>query len=100
MQWEDVENLRQALDSVRERRTRQDMRLILDAVERYSRQTGSYPQASDFVDLIDKLSPDFLGQVIRLDGWHNEYWIEYRGGKLQLVSSGPDGKANTRDDIR
>ena len=98
--WESVRDMKEALDAVRARRTREDMHAILAAAESYRSRNGANPQASNFVDLIDKLSPAYLARVIRLDGWGHEFRAAAADGKLAIVSAGPDGKENTADDIR
>ncbi|MBI4455751.1 MAG: type II secretion system protein GspG [Acidobacteria bacterium] len=98
--WESVQDLKEALDNIRARHTRQDMQSILDAIEKYNVQEGVPPSASDFVDLIDKLSPKYLNRVIRVDGWHHEYRMRISNGKPTIISNGPDGKEDTPDDIR
>src|SRR5207237_2220447 len=98
--WESIHDLKDALDAVHARRTREDMKAILAAVEEFRTRTGAAPEASSFVQLIDQLSPRYLKRVIRLDGWGNGYGVTVVQGKLTLVSAGPDGKENTADDIR
>ncbi|HEY3130081.1 MAG TPA: type II secretion system protein GspG [Acidobacteriota bacterium] len=100
LQWENVQDFKEALDNVKARRTRQEMQEILQAAARYAAQKGTYPEASDFVDLADKLTPDYLKRVIRLDGWHNEYRARTENGRLTIISNGPDGLPDTPDDIR
>lgn len=99
-QWENVQDLKEALDNIKARHTRQDMQEILHAAAKYAAQKGTYPVASDFIDLIDKLTPDYLKRVIRLDGWHNEFRMRMENGKVMLISDGPDGMPDTPDDIR
>ena len=100
MQWESVQDLKEALDAVRTRRTRQDMQAVLDAQEKYRSQTGSYPATKDFDDLIDKLSPRYLDRLVRFDRWSHEYRMVTERGKPGILSDGPDGKAGTGDDVR
>lgn len=98
--WESIRDLKEALDVVHARRTREDMKLILAAAEEFRARTGTAPEASNFVQLIDQLSPHYLNRVIRLDAWGNGYGVTVVQGKLTLISAGPDGKENTADDIR
>ncbi|HYY43328.1 MAG TPA: type II secretion system protein GspG, partial [Pyrinomonadaceae bacterium] len=49
--------------------------------------------------LVDQLNPRYTAAIIRLDPWHRPY--EYTGttDSFTLRSLGPDGKANTADDV-
>jgi len=40
------------------------------------------------------------GEGALVDPWDNEYRIEVKGKRFSVVSNGPDGEANTDDDIR
>ena len=40
-----------------------------------------------------------VGTIIRIDPWHQPYEYEGGGTNLVLRSPGPDGKANTCDDV-
>jgi len=100
MQWTSLQDLKEALDQVRRRRTQDEMKVILQAIEKYRQVNGSYPAAADFVELVDKLSPGYLPYVIRVDAWDTEFRIQPAGGGFAVISDGPDRKPNTADDIR
>ena len=48
---------------------------------------------------IDYLTPRYLVQVIRVDPWHQPYKYLGERDHFTLRSTGPDGKADTPDDI-
>lgn len=98
--WESIRDLKEALDSIHIRRTRADISIIVEALERYHSRNSAYPEAQDIADLIDQLSPAYLDRVLRLDGWGHEFRITAGQGKPGIVSNGPDGKENSADDVR
>jgi hypothetical protein len=97
--WESLELLDTAIRKEKILRTTADLRTLATALEAYRRQTGAYVAAESGVQLIDRLAPQFLLDIIRLDAWANE--IEYLGTAThyRLASAGPDGKPNTGDEI-
>ncbi len=40
------------------------------------------------------------GEGALIDPWDNDYRIEVKGKRFVIISNGPDGSANTEDDIR
>ena len=98
-QWVNIQDLKEALDQVRTRRTREDIREVETALEKYRAENGGYPAAQDYVELIDKLAPRYLSRVIRLDRWGRDLRIAIRQGRPAVLSDGPDGKAGTVDDV-
>lgn len=97
--WESLALIEAAIRKEKILRTTADLRTIATALESYRRAKGSYIAADNNVKLIDSLSPNYLLQIIRLDAWSREF--EYKGTatNYRLASVGPDGKANTGDEI-
>lgn len=97
--WESLELMETAIRKEKILRTTADLRTLATALEAYRREKGSYVAAENNVKLIDILSPNYLKHIIRIDAWSQEF--EYRGSatNYRLASSGPDGKANTGDEI-
>ena len=97
--WESLELIETAVRKEKILRTTADLRTITTALEAYRRERGSYVTAESGRNLIDALAPHYLPMVMRLDAWSHEF--EYRGTptSYKLSSAGPDGKANTSDDI-
>jgi hypothetical protein len=97
--WESIELIETAVRKEKVLRTTADLRTLSTALEAYRREQGSYVTADSGRNLIDALAPRYLPVVLRLDAWSNEF--AYRGtpASYKLSSAGPDGKANTGDDI-
>lgn len=97
--WEDMDLLVRALNAEKTSRVRAELETIATALEAFRRESGSYVEAKTEAALVDFLSPRYLARVIRLDAWHRPY--EYEGSRESYVlrSLGPDGQANTADDI-
>ena len=97
--WEDVDALVRALNVEKASRVRAELETIATALESFKRERGFYIESTSEGKLIDLLSPHYLPRVIRIDPWHQPY--EYEGTRTSYVlrSNGPDGKANTGDDI-
>jgi type II secretion system (T2SS) protein G len=97
--WEDVELLVKALNVEKTARARAELESIATALESFRRERGAYLESKSEAALIDNLNPRYLARVIRIDPWHQPY--EYEGSRSAFVlrSAGPDGKANTSDDI-
>lgn len=97
--WEDVETLVRALDAEKTSRVRAELETIATALESYRREHGFYVASKSEAALIDHLNPRYLARIIRLDPWHQPYEYEGTRDAFVLRSAGPDGKANTADDI-
>jgi hypothetical protein len=97
--WESIELIQTALRKEKALRTGAELRAIATALEAYRRDKGSYVQAETGSALIDHLAPSYLSSIVRLDAWSRE--LNYRGSanSYRLSSLGPDGKADTDDDI-
>lgn len=100
-QWEKLEDILRALQIVKTEETGKILEQVAAAVERYKSQKGSLPEFKDYVSLSDKLHPDFMTPLIRLDAWQNPLAARKTGANsIELISPGPDGKLGTADDIR
>jgi hypothetical protein len=97
--WEDVDMLVRALNAEKTSRVRAELETIATALESFRRERGFYVEAKSEAALIDQLNPRYLARVIRVDPWHQPYEYEGSRGSFVLRSTGPDGKANTADDI-
>jgi hypothetical protein len=55
--------------------------------------------ADDIAGLLDFISPRYVKRPHRFDLWGNQF--EYRGSatSYRLISSGPDRKSGTKDDL-
>lgn len=97
--WADVAALVGALDAEKRARARTDLDALAAALEAYRRERGFYVVADTSAVLVDQLNPRYTAAIIRIDPWHRPY--EYAGTPTGFVlrSVGPDGKANTADDL-
>jgi hypothetical protein len=97
--WEDVHRIVEALDLVRRNDTMADMERIRDAVTEYIRQNGPLALETDFVTMINLLSPGFLEEPIREDAWDNPFIMLVTNEGFQIRSTGSDGRPGNSDDL-
>ncbi len=98
--WVNYEDFMTALDKVRTEATERMLEQVSKAIERYREKNGKLPSFSDYVSLSDKLSPDYMSPLVRLDAWNRPLAATRQGpSTVQLMSSGPDGKFHTSDDV-
>lgn len=95
--WESAELVSEAVRREKIRRTDLMLRPIAEALENYRRERGSFIVAENIDGLINALPPRFA--TVRFDLWQQP--LTYRGtaNSYRLVSSGPDLKSGTDDDI-
>lgn len=98
--WHRLADVMQAVDQVKAAETRKSLLAVAAAIEKYRAERHSLPDFEDFVSLADRLSPDYLMPLIRLDAWLRPLFaFRTAPGVVRLVSAGPDGKLGTQDDI-
>ena len=97
--WVKVEPLITAVNEQKQSQARREMDLIAQALEKFRQERGFYVVSDKQSVAIDFLSPRYLGRVIRVDPWNHPY--KYLGERDHFIlrSTGPDGKAETPDDI-
>jgi Type II secretion system (T2SS), protein G len=97
--WVDVAALVHALDTEKTMRARAELDQLAAALRAFRRERGFYIVADTSAALVDQLNPRYLSTIIRIDPWHRPY--EYTGApdSFTLRSLGPDGKAETADDV-
>ena len=99
--WEKAESIIAVLNEKRTARTRSNLNTLSSGIRQYLNRHSKLPPAKDFRQLIDALSPNYLGQVTRLDAWSNPF--SYRtlsASAYDLRSAGPDGRIDTADDLK
>jgi len=98
-QWESFELIEEALRREKIRRTSDLLKQIADGIGAYKNERGQFVDADRIAKLLDFLSPRYLNAPPRVDLWGEE--LEYRGSaaSYRLVSSGPDRKSGTKDDL-
>lgn len=97
--WEDIHRIVEALEQVRRNDTMADMERIRDAVMNYIQQNGPLPLETDFVTMINLLSPGFLEEPIREDAWDNPFILLVTNEGFQIRSTGSDGRPGNSDDL-
>ena len=99
-QWESLDNLMAALDRIKTEKARQMLETVSAALARYTQKNGHLPAFDDYVDLSDALYPNYMPEAFRLDPWRQPLRAFREGlDRVKLISSGPDGKPDTSDDI-
>jgi len=97
--WVNVNGLPAAIDQVKRAAATDELSTIAKALDNFRRERGYFVVSDKESVLIDHLSPRYLTRVIRVDPWHRPYEYEGQQDRYSLRSLGPDGKANTPDDI-
>ena len=99
-QWEKLDNILEALRRIKTEETQRMLDKIAIAIDGYREKNRSLPSFTDYVGLSDALYPLFLNPLIREDTWNNPLSaFRPSPNTIRLVSSGPDGRMNTQDDI-
>ena len=97
--WVSVAGIPAALDQVKRAVAADELSTIAKALDDFRRDRGYFVVSTSESVLIDHLSPRYLDRVVRIDPWHRPYHYEGQQDRYSLRSAGPDGKANTADDI-
>ena len=97
--WVPLEPLVAAVNEQKEKQARAELDLIAKALEKFRKDRGFYVVSDKQSVAIDFLTPRYLPRVIRLDPWHQPYKYLGERDHFTLRSTGPDGKADTPDDI-
>jgi hypothetical protein len=98
-EWVNVTGMPAAVDQIKRSAATDELSTIAKALDTFRRERGYFVVADKESVLIDHLSPKYLPRVIRKDPWHRPYAYEGQQDRYSLRSLGPDGKANTADDI-
>jgi Type II secretion system (T2SS), protein G len=98
-EWVNVTGVPAAVDQIKRSAATDELSTIAKALDTFRRERGYFVVADKESVLIDHLSPKYLPRVIREDPWHRPYAYEGQQDRYSLRSLGPDGKANTADDI-
>lgn len=97
--WINLDQLVAAVNQQKRERARAELQRIAEALESYRGDRGAYLVSDSHAVLIDHLSPKYLLEVIRVDPWHQPYKYIGQRDRFTLISTGPDGKEGTPDDI-
>jgi hypothetical protein len=88
-----------SIDQVKRTAAADELDTVAKALGDYRRARGVFVVTDRESVLIDHLSPRYLTRVIRVDPWQRPYQYDGQQDHYSLRSLGPDGKANTADDI-
>jgi type II secretory pathway pseudopilin PulG len=94
-----LEPLLAAVNQQKQQQARAELESIAKALEKFRRASGFYVVSDKQAVAVDYLSPRYLARVIRVDPWHRPYLYLGERDRFTLRSAGPDGKADTPDDI-
>lgn len=97
--WVALDPLVAAVNEEKQKQARAELELMAKALERFRKDRGFYVVSDSQAVAIDHLSPRYLAQVIRVDPWRQPYKYQGDRDRFTLRSAGPDGKADTPDDI-
>jgi len=97
--WIVVDDLLAAFDEGRRRDTVAKLQKLAVGVDNFRKKNGALPVAPDIVKLTDILHPSYMNELIRLDGWNQPILYQVTGSTFRLVSSGPDHRPGTPDDL-
>jgi hypothetical protein len=97
--WVKLEPLAAVVNDEKQKHARAELELMGQALEKFRKDRGMYIVSDNHGVAIDHLNPRYLARVIRVDPWHRPYQYLGERDRFTLRSSGPDGKADTPDDI-
>ena len=101
--WINVKTFLQALDLTRNQQTQKDLHQLVEGIKKFEIKKGYYPKIKrtiNIVSLTDILFPQYIGTLIRFDGWGQEFIVQFKDAEvIRIISSGPDGVPGTKDDI-
>ncbi|MBP1596346.1 MAG: hypothetical protein H6Q05_1723 [Acidobacteria bacterium] len=99
-QWETLDSILSALQRIKAEETQRMLDKIAAAIDAYRLKNRSLPPFTDYVQLSDALYPLYLSPLIREDAWDNPLSAFCPApNTIRIVSAGPDGRPNTKDDI-
>jgi predicted transcriptional regulator len=98
-QWESFDLIEEAVRREKVRRTTIMLKELANGLSAYQRERGKFVETEKIEELLDFLSPRHIPTPYRVDLWGME--LKYRGKatNYRLVSSGPDRKSGTKDDL-
>jgi hypothetical protein len=94
-----VDDLLAALDEGRHRETMANLQKLVAGIENFKKRNGTLPVAADIVKLTDALHPNYMQELVRDDGWGQPILYQVTGSTFRVVSSGPDHRPGTPDDV-
>src|SRR5262249_24600594 len=97
--WVVTTDLFDTLNEGRRRETVAILENLGTGVNKFRSKNGSLPVATGITELTNILHPDYMTDLVRLDGWGQELEYSGSGSTFRLLSRGADGRWGTPDDI-
>jgi len=97
--WINLNDLVGAMHQGRRLETSVLLQKLVIGIDNYKKKNGSLPNARDIVQLTDVLHPSYMTDLVRNDAWGRPIEYESSGSTFRLISSGPDGRRGTDDDV-
>jgi len=98
-QWESFDLIEEAIAREKIRRTTILLKQLANALTAYRRERGGFAETEDIAQLLDFLSPIYINRPPRFDLWGQEFRYRGTATSYRLISSGPDRKSGTKDDL-
>ena len=98
-QWESFDLIEEAIVREKIRRTTLLLQQLANALTAYQRQRGGFAETEDIAQLLDFLSPIYINRPPRFDLWGQQFQYHGTATSYRLISSGPDRKSGTKDDL-
>jgi Type II secretion system (T2SS), protein G len=97
--WIDIDTAIGLENQTKRENAMRDLQAISTALQKFRAERGVYVVSDQQRILMDHLTPYYLARVIRVDPWRRPYQYQGERDHFTLRSGGPDGKANTPDDL-
>jgi hypothetical protein len=97
--WIALDQITAAVNREKQQLARRELEAMAQALDRFHKDRGFFVVSDSQAVAMDHLSPRYLTQVIRVDPWHRSYKYDGDRDHFTLRSAGPDGKADTPDDL-
>jgi len=97
--WINVNDLLATFNEGRRRDTSASLQKLVAGINNYRTKTGALPNITDIVQLTDLLHPNYMTELVRVDGWGRPIEVGMSGTTFRLLSRGADGRLGTPDDV-
>jgi hypothetical protein len=97
--WVDTNDLLSTISEGRRLDTVAMLEKLAAGIRKYLAANHALPSAKDIVELTNILHPNYMSDLIRVDGWGQAFEYNASGSAFRLASKGADGRWGTRDDV-
>ncbi len=98
-EWINIDNTVGLANQTKRENAMRDLQAMATALQKFRAERGVYVVSDQQRILMDHLTPYYLARIIRVDPWRRPYQYQGERDHFTLRSDGPDGKANTPDDL-